>query len=124
MRIYDDGEKEELQRKNEKKMENRLKDDWTKQKLERRNKGLPEQTFEEYEEIKEEQEKLKKEAEEESRREIRLHQHKSSEGFSAKKSVNKEEENDDDDDEDDDQGFDQDIRNEVMAQRLVTSTMS
>ena len=80
-----------------------MKDDWTKQKLERRNKGLPEQTFEEYKkEIKEEQEKLKKEAEEKEKKAKGKSGSASNTSpvkvSSAKKSVIKEEENDDDDD--------------------------
>merc|ERR1712146_448077 len=96
--IYDDREKERAaKKKREEDEENRLKDDWTKQKLERRNKGLPEQTFEEYKkEIKEEQEKLKKEAEEKEKKAKGKSGSASNTSpvkvSSAKKSVNKEEE--------------------------------
>lgn len=64
--FYEDREKERAAKKRrEEDEENRLRDEWTKLKLERRNKGLPEQTFEEYKtELKEEKEKAEKERKE------------------------------------------------------------
>lgn len=108
--IYDDREKARAaKKKREEDEENRLRDEWTKSKLDRRNKGLPEQTFDDYKkELKEEQEKAKKEIEEKEKERKANEKSGSSTSAasppkvsSAKKTIKKKEESESDDDDDD-----------------------
>jgi tetratricopeptide (TPR) repeat protein len=112
--FYEDREKERAAKKRrEEDEENRLRDEWTKLKLDRRNKGLPEQTFEEYKtELKEEKEKAEKERKEKAEAAKKASPPSSSSSSSStssssprlsplKKPVKKEESSDDDTDDED-----------------------